>query len=408
MSGCLRVKTMPPGNDVIPNNQPKLFAFGRLPIQRRLPFFVGILLLAIVLIFSWLSYLGVRNASVAMANELPAASYRKTADLYLGWIFITGIMAVGIGSAGGWIMGRSITRPLHELSRVAAAIAEGDYSARANVYSRDELGKLAGSINIMAARVNEALEDLEQKVEETTRELQTVTTDVNDQRENEKKKDEFISIASHELRTPLTIIKAFFQITVKDMDPAFRSYNLIGKAARQLNRMERLIGDLLDVSRINAGKMQYNEEAFDFQQLLKDAVDNVQQIFPHHQMVIENQVAVMLHGDRHRIEQVIINLLNNAVKYSPGADEVLIRAGMNGHNLVVTIEDFGIGIDESHIGELFDRFYRVDGSHNYQGLGLGLFISSEIIKRHRGSISVKSEPGKGSAFTFQLPVASSN
>ena len=399
---------MPPGNDVIPNNQPKLFAFGRLPIQRRLPVFVGILLLAIVLIFSWLSYLGVRNASVAMASELPAASYRKTADLYLGWIFITGIMAVVIGSAGGWIMGRSITRPLYELNRVAAAIAEGDYSARANVYSRDELGKLAGSINIMAARVNEALEDLEQKVEETTRELQTVTTDVNDQRENEMKKDEFISIASHELRTPLTIIKAFFQITVKDMDPAFRSYHLIGKAARQLNRMERLIGDLLDVSRINAGKMQYNEEAFDFQQLLKDAVDNVQQIFPHHQMVIENQVSVMLHGDRHRIEQVIINLLNNAVKYSPGADKVLIRAGMNGHNLVVTIEDFGIGIDESHIGELFDRFYRVDGGHNYQGLGLGLFISSEIIKRHRGSISVKSEPGKGSAFTFQLPVASSN
>jgi len=399
---------MPPGNDVIPNNQPKLFAFGRLPIQRRLPVFVGILLLAIVLIFSWLSYLGVRNASVAMANELPAASYRKTADLYLGWIFITGIMAVAVGTVGSWIISRGIIRRLYELNRAIEAIAEGDYSVRVNVHSSDEAGHLAASFNRMAVRINDTREDLEQMVGKIAKQLETALTDINDQRENEKKKDEFISIASHELRTPLTIIKAFFQITVKDMDPAFRSYHLIGKAARQLNRMERLIGDLLDVSRINAGKMQYNEEAFDFQQLLKDAVDNVQQIFPHHQMVIENQVAVMLHGDRHRIEQVIINLLNNAVKYSPGADKVLIRAGMNGHNLVVTIEDFGIGIDESHIGELFDRFYRVDGSHNYQGLGLGLFISSEIIKRHRGSISVKSEPGKGSAFTFQLPVASSN
>ena len=116
----------------------------------------------------------------------------------------------------------------------------------------------------------------------------------------------------------------------------------------------------------------------------------------------------MLHGDRHRIEQVIVNLLNNAVKYSPSADKVIIRAELSEGMLVVTIEDFGIGIDETHIGELFDRFYRVDGSHNYQGLGLGLFISSEIIKRHGGSISVKSEPGKGSAFTFQLPVASIN
>jgi signal transduction histidine kinase len=399
---------MPPGNDVIPNNRPKLFAFGRLPIQRRLPVFICILLLAIVFIFSWLSYLGVRNASMAMANELPVASYRKTADLYLGWIFITGGMTVAVGTVGGWIISRGIIRRLYELNRAIEAIAEGDYSVRVNVHSSDEAGHLAASFNRMAVRINDTREDLEQMVEKIARQLQTALTDINDQRENEMKKDEFISIASHELRTPLTIIKAFFQITVKDMDPAFRSYNLIGKAARQLNRMERLIGDLLDVSRINAGKMQYNEEAFDFQQLLKDAVDNVQQIFPHHQMVIENQVSVMLHGDRHRIEQVIINLLNNAVKYSPGADEVLIRAGMNGHNLVVTIEDFGIGIDESHIGELFDRFYRVDGSHNYQGLGLGLFISSEIIKRHRGSISVKSEPGKGSAFTFQLPVASSN
>ena len=340
--------------------------------------------------------------------ELSTTSFMKTATLYLRWVFIIGIVLVVIGSIGGWLMSRSITRPLHELGRAAAAIAEGDYSAHANVNSGDELGQLAESFNIMAARVDEARQGLEQKVEETTKELETAITDINDQRENEKKKDEFISIASHELKTPLTTIKAFFQIAVKEMDPGFKSYNLIGKASRQVNRMERLIGDLLDVSKINAGQMQYNQDDFDFQHVLKDAVDNVQEIFPHHQMVIESPVSVILHGDRHRIEQVIMNLLNNAVKYSPGADKVLIRAEISGHNLVVTIEDFGIGIDETHIGELFDRFYRVDGSHNYQGLGLGLFISSEIIKRHGGSISVKSEPGKGSAFTFELPVASNN
>ena len=340
--------------------------------------------------------------------EMSSSSFLKTANIYLRWVFIIGITLVVIGSIGGWILSRSITRPLHELSRAAAAIAEGDYSAHAKVNSGDELGRLAESFNIMAARVGEARQGLEQKVEETTKELETAITDINDQRENEKKKDEFISIASHELKTPLTTIKAFFQIAVKEMDPGFKSYNLIDKASRQVNRMERLIGDLLDVSKINAGKMQYDEEDFDFQQVLKDAVDNVQEIFPAHKIVIENTVPAVLHGDRHRIEQVIVNLLINAVKYSPRADKVLIRAELSEGRLVVTIEDFGIGIDETHIGGLFDRFYRVDGSHNYQGLGLGLFISSEIIKRHGGSISVKSEPGKGSAFTFQLPVASRN
>ena len=397
----LFTQSVTPEDDAIPSNQPKPFAFARHSLQLRLPVFICILLLTVVLLYSWVAYLGVRNASMAIASKLPTASYQETASLYLLWIFITGVMVVAIGSAGGWMMSRSIARRLRELCRAAGALAEGDYSARANVHSPDELGCLAASFNIMAA-------SLEQKAEEAANELQAAITGINDQRENEKKKDEFISIASHELKTPLTIIKAFFQITVKEMNPGFRSYSLISKASRQVNRMERLIGDLLDVSRINAGKMHYNEEDFDFHQVLKDAVDNVQQIFPHHKMVIENPVSVMLHGDRHRIEQVIINLLNNAVKYSPGADKVLIRAQINGRNLVVTIEDFGIGIDETHIGELFGRFYRVDGSHNYQGLGLGLFISAEIIKRHRGSISVKSEPGKGSAFTFQLPVSSGN
>ncbi|MBS1527410.1 MAG: HAMP domain-containing histidine kinase [Bacteroidetes bacterium] len=340
--------------------------------------------------------------------EFSSRTFLETANVYLRWVTIIGIVLVVAGSFGGWMLSRSMTAPIDELGRAASAIADGDYSAVAQVRRKDEVGQLAESFNIMAARVRQAQQGLEQKVEETEKELQTAITGINDQKENEKKKDEFISIASHELKTPLTTIKAFFQLAVKEMQPEFKTFSLIHRASRQLTRMERLIEDLLDVSKINSGKMQYDLEDFDFQQALKEAVDSVQQIFPDHSLVIEHSASVIVHGDRHRIEQVIINLLNNAVKYSPGADKVLIRSELVGGHLMVTIEDFGIGIDEQHIGELFDRFYRVNSDRHFQGLGLGLFISSEIIKRHGGSIKVESEPGKGSAFTFELPVTMLN
>lgn len=339
-----------------------------------------------------------------MLVELSSASFLKTANVFLQWVIVIGILLVIAGSIGGWVMVRNITGPIKELSNAAAQIANGDYSASVGVNRQDELGTLAGSFNIMAARVRSAQRGLEQKVQATTKELETAISDITEKEKSERKKDEFISIASHELKTPLTTIKAFFQIAVKEMDPGFKSFGLIGRAARQLTRMERLIEDLLDVSKINSGKMKYNLEDFDFQQILKDAIDGVREIYPNHNLVLEGSAPVMFHGDKHRIEQVIINLINNAVKYSPKADQVLISAGYKDGNIMVTIRDFGIGIAEEHISELFDRFYRIDVEHHFQGLGLGLFISSEIIKRHGGNISVESEVGRGSAFTFRLPV----
>jgi len=335
--------------------------------------------------------------------ELSSASFSQTAAVFLRWVSLIGIVLVVAGSIGGWIMVRNITGPIKALSTAATSIAEGDYSVSVEVDRQDEIGTLAESFNIMAARVRNTQQGLEQKVEETTRELQTAITDISEKEKSEKKKDEFISIASHELKTPLTTIKAFFQIAVKEMDPGFKSFNLIGRAARQLTRMERLIEDLLDASRINSGKMQYNLEDFDFQEVLGDAVDGIRGIFPNHNLVIEKSAPVMFHGDRHRIEQVIINLINNAVKYSPDADKVLISSEVKDGKIMVTIRDFGIGIAEEHINELFESFYRINVEQHFQGLGLGLFISSEIIKRHGGDIWVESEVGKGSAFTFQLP-----
>lgn len=336
--------------------------------------------------------------------ELSSDAIVATAQLFLHWVIVCGLILVVVGSIVVWIMTRRITAPLNELNAAASAIAAGNYDAEVNVKSNDELGKLAESFNIMAAHVRSAQKGLERKVEDRTRLLETAITDIFDQKQNEKRKDEFISIASHELKTPLTTIKAFFQLATRDIHPELKSYRFIDKASRQLSRMERLIEDLLDVSKINSGKMQYDLEHFDFEVALIDAVDSVQEISSSHQLLIMKSEPLIYYGDRHRIEQVVINLLNNAVKYSPTATTVYIYAEIEGDNLAVTVKDAGIGIAEEHLNALFDRFYRVDTEHRFQGLGLGLFISSEIIKRHGGCIRVESQPGAGAAFTFELPL----
>ncbi|TSD67079.1 PAS domain S-box protein [Inquilinus sp. KBS0705] len=231
-------------------------------------------------------------------------------------------------------------------------------------------------------------------------------TNIHQQKTNENKKDEFISIASHELKTPLTTIKAFFQLSKREADIQSKLRPFVDKADRQLDRLGRLIEDLLDVSKINAGKMIYNKEDFNFDQLLADTVESIQQTTNTHRIELQTHCRITYRGDQHRIEQVLINLLNNAIKYSPDADKVVLRCELENQNLIISVQDFGIGIPEEHLKGLFDRFYRVDNSSaRFQGLGLGLFISNEIVKRHGGSLWIESQPDKGSTFYFLLPLS---
>ncbi len=231
-------------------------------------------------------------------------------------------------------------------------------------------------------------------------------TDIHEQKEAETKKDEFISIASHELKTPLTTVKAFVQLAKSISLPESPAFSFMGKASLQLDRLEKLVSNLLDVSRINAGRMLYNLEEFDFAAALQETVDSVQQISPEHCLLLEVPPgAISFTGDKMRLEQVINNLLVNAIKYSPGAGKVVVRCEVQKNNIVVSVQDFGVGIAPENLKNLFDRYYRADNTATrFQGLGLGLFISSEIVKRHKGSFWIESEEGKGSTFYFLLPI----
>jgi PAS domain S-box-containing protein len=218
------------------------------------------------------------------------------------------------------------------------------------------------------------------------------------------KKDEFLSIASHELKTPLTSIKAFNQLMRRTQEIE-KLGGYIEKSAAHIVKLEKLVNDLLDVTKINAGKMQYNMQPFSFGQMLLESIESVQHTVSSHEIVLNTNVDLEFKGDQLRMEQVVNNFLINAVKYSPGGKKVVVNATIEGGNIIVSVQDFGVGIPKDHLDHLFERFYRVDNTAmRFEGLGLGLFIASEILRRHKGAFWIESEPDKGSTFYFRLPI----
>jgi len=235
-----------------------------------------------------------------------------------------------------------------------------------------------------------------------------VCTDIDDQKKAMEKKDEFISMASHELKTPVTSLKAFTQIMMMTFegDGNTMAYSMLGKMDKQINKLTGLITDLLDASKANAGQLNFENEKFEFNELVKEVVDEVQRTTITHTIDLTLDEPQILTGDRNRIGQVVMNLLSNAIKYSPNADKIIITSHTTKEQIKFCVQDFGIGIPVSQQPKLFTRFFRVthDKTNTYPGLGLGLYISNEIIKRHSGTIDFKSEEGKGSTFCFSLPL----
>jgi len=232
------------------------------------------------------------------------------------------------------------------------------------------------------------------KAQEATKELMT-------------RKDEFMSIASHELKTPITSIQGFLQLALRiaeTQQSGKQLHTFIEKANRQLGNLTSLVNDLLDVTKVQAGKMQFNFSDFNLKEVINECVGDLQQT-EDHQIEIQHVDDVQVHADKHRIEQVINNFLSNAIKYSPNDKRTILYTEIIGEQLRVTVKDFGIGIPADKVDEVFDRFVRVhDTSSMISGLGLGLYISSEIVSRHGGTIGVNSVENEGSDFWFQIPL----
>lgn len=234
-------------------------------------------------------------------------------------------------------------------------------------------------------------------------------TDIDDQKQEEHKKDEFLSIASHELKTPLTSIKAYIQLIerMEIKQPESKVATYIRRAHDQVSKLDGLINDLLDISKIENGKLKINKTLFDMEKLLAGVIETIQYTSAPPGLQIERigpPITGDILGDAFRIEQILINFFTNAVKYSPGAEKIILHTAVHNDHIYVGVEDFGIGIPEHKKKNVFTKFYRVEESSvQFQGLGIGLYICAEIIKQHQGTYGVESTLGKGTTFYFTLP-----
>jgi len=181
--------------------------------------------------------------------------------------------------------------------------------------------------------------------------------------------------------------------------------NAVGKTSLYVERLNNLIGELLDVSRIQSGSLELHKQPFDFDQMLSDAVDSIRQATKSHEIIVTGATGSQLDGDESHITQVITNLLSNAVKYSPDHKQVRLHAAVVGEYIKVSVTDKGVGISIDEHKKIFDRFYRVKNiQQHFPGMGIGLYVCAEIIKNHGGTLWVESEPGQGATFSFTLPL----
>jgi len=232
-------------------------------------------------------------------------------------------------------------------------------------------------------------------------------TDIEEQKKQLDLKDEFIGVASHELKTPLTSLKGYLQLISvykrEEVPPMIKQY--VEKASGALNKLQRLVNDLLDVSKIHAGRLEYVMAEVNLSELINLTLENAVHLYPEFDFINLSKSEFFIEGNAGRLEQVLVNLINNSVKYSTDNKKIIIKTEQNDKKVRISVTDFGIGMSAEQIDHIFERFYRVeDKKFMASGLGMGLYISAEIINNHKGSIGVVSELGEGATFYFELPL----
>lgn len=232
--------------------------------------------------------------------------------------------------------------------------------------------------------------------------------DVTPEREYQQRKDNFINMASHELKTPITSMNLYLDLLLKKVKKTNNSTLLtpLLNVRSQTQRLQELVSDLLDVSRIQTGKLRVKKQEFLLNELVREVCDLFQQTRKDKKIIIKNSKPIVVVADRFRIYQVLTNLLTNAIKYSHKGSEIIVREKVTNGSALISVQDFGIGIAEDERKKIFDLLYQANDTkeRTFPGLGMGLYISKEIIKKHRGKIWADGKKGKGSTFYFTIPL----
>ena len=281
-----------------------------------------------------------------------------------------------------------VSRPLLNMNRVALAMASGDFSRQVTVNTKDEVSLLANSLNTLSTRLEEKLAQLE-RLDQTRR--------------------EFVSNVSHEIKTPLSIMQAFTEALQDGLATNENERKMyLNNISEEIHRLRRLVNDILDFKRMEEGFEDFDRDHVD----LKLIVSSVKNKF--NALLEETGVNLLVRVDskiplvfcnRDRIEQVFINLIDNAIRHTPAGGSILITIANKADRVVIEISDTGTGIPEEDLPMIWERFYKADKSRTrvQSGTGLGLAIVKRIIEIHKGCINVQSKPGKGTTFTIVLP-----
>jgi signal transduction histidine kinase len=292
------------------------------------------------------------------------------------WPSVSGILAAGVAMVLVWFLSRGMTSPLREMAAAADAMARGDYSQRVTDTSRDEVGALARAFNKMAA-----------ELAETDRQRRGLVANV-----------------SHELRTPIAALQAQLENLVDGVaepDPATFRVMLA-----QVERLGRLVTQLLDLSRLESGAIPLDRSTFRVEPLLTHAVREQQLQGAPVVVALDVEPAdLTVAADPERVHQVVANLLENAVRYTPAGGQVDVRARRDGHRVVIEVIDEGPGIPEEERARVFERFYRADVARTSQdgGSGLGLAIARWIVDLHGGEIHPEPREPHGCRMVVTLP-----
>lgn len=310
----------------------------------------------------------------------------KAVSILSASLFIALLIAVGLGIFYSIIF----TRPLKKMNNTALEMACGNYNTRTGIKRQDEIGQLGGSLDLLASELSEATEKI-YKLEQVRR--------------------DFIANVSHEFRTPLTVIRGSLEAltdgTIEDKEDINRFYLRMLSETRSL---ERLVGDLLELSRLQSGKITIHKEQVHIPSLLSDAVRSMQSIADKKEIKIDcilaDNIPPVL-GDYDRLRQLTIIFIDNAIKYSPDKTVVTIAVSVES-SLEISIQDQGYGIAEEELPFVWDRFYKADKSRKSNGTGLGLAIAKHLVELHRGSVELKSIAGKGTTVEILLPIQNIN
>lgn len=319
---------------------------------------------------------GALLGTVCLKVELTQLEQIKKQKFEIATVLL--IIGIALAFLLAYINQRYISMPLLNLVKVMKQIRENnDYSKHVDVNGKDE-------ISILSSEFNNLMEEVEK---------------------SHRKKDEFIGIASHELKTPLTSVKLYLETLARmKHEPLVQTFIL--KSKDGVNKLHNLILDLLDVSKIESGQLQLNHKEVQIDDLVDECIADAQMNTSTHTIIRSGEPSgSLVLGDKDRLEQVLINLMSNAVKYSPPGTDILIYTEHTDDRITVKVKDQGIGIPETEHQQIFGRFYRAkDSNAVISGFGLGLYICSQIIKRHKGEIGVDSVEGLGSTFYFSLPL----